>query len=76
MQITWQTYKEATKPNGQWRPCKVKDCAPCVIVDKNGTEHLGRVQISEEKAAYPLNGKEVTFVGPQVQYFYVLCRSK
>ena len=74
-QITWLPYAQAVKVGGEWRPVKVKDCAPCVIVDRAGVEHLGRCQISEEKAAYPDGGKEHTFVGPQVQNFYVLCRT-
>ena len=29
-----------------------QDCAPCVVLGKDGKEHLGKVIVSMEKASY------------------------
>jgi hypothetical protein len=86
--LSWQTYKVkaclcrrmcvcvqvATTKGSGWWGVRVKDTAPCVI-NCGGDEYLGKVQLSEERAAYgDGSGKEISITGPEVQSFLVLCR--
>ena len=73
-EVDWQTYGTLIDATNDWSPVKVRDCAPCVIMDNQGREWLGKVQVAEEKASYAHNGVEHVFVGPQVQQFLVLVK--
>jgi len=74
--LAWKTYKEAMAKGNGWWAVRVNDTAPCVVRRPDGTERLGKVELSLEKAS--IANKEGTkaehFTGPQVQAFMVLCR--
>ena len=72
--MSWQSYATATTKGSGWWAVRVMDTAPCVVTLDDGTEFLGKVQLSEERAAYGRDGKEVSITGPPVQAFLVLCR--
>ena len=56
---------------------RVNNTAPCVLTMPDGTERLGKVELSEEKAsAVGAGDKPVHINGPKVQSFMVLCRDK
>jgi hypothetical protein len=64
----------AISKSSKWWAVRVKDTAPCIIAH-GGTEYLGKVQLSEERAAYgDGSGKEISISGPDVQPLLVLCR--
>lgn len=75
--LGWKTYKEAmTKGNGWWA-VRVNNTAPCVITLTDGTERLGKVELSEEKASCVFSNDKAEHIhGPKVQSFLVLCRDK
>ena len=73
--LAWKTYKEAMQKGNGWWAVRVNDTAPCVVKRPDGTERLGKVQLSEEKAsiASKCGNKAEHFTGPQVQGFMVGC---
>ncbi|VDM51264.1 unnamed protein product [Toxocara canis] len=70
----WLPYKEA-KAGGPFKPLHVGDCTPCVVKDAKGTERLGNLHMSMEKATTGVGGKDGAVCGPAVNDFLVLCRN-